>query len=127
MLKPNHTVSVARKHVLVARAWENRRSPSEPEARLWRELSGGKLGVVFRRQVVLGNAIADFFAPALRLVVEVDGAHHRGRRTADARRDRDLQRLGCVVLRIEAQVVMRELPRAVDLVRGAVAQRAQRR
>jgi very-short-patch-repair endonuclease len=99
--------------VLAAYAWGHRRSPSEPEARLWRELSAGKLGVTFRRQVVLGNAIADFFAPVLRLVVEVDGAQHRVRRAADARRDRDLARLGCVVLRIEAQVVLRELTRAV--------------
>jgi very-short-patch-repair endonuclease len=120
MLKPGHTVSAARKHVLAARAWAHRQSPSGPEARLWRELSAGKLGVTFRRQVVLGDAIADFFAPALRLVVEVDGAQHRRRRAADERRDRDLGRLGCVVLRIEARVVMRELPRAVAMVREAV-------
>jgi very-short-patch-repair endonuclease len=119
MLKPSHTVSPARSQLLSARAWQNRRFPSGPEAALWRELSGGKVGVVFRRQVVLGSAIVDFFAPAVRLVVEVDGAQHRRRRTADARRDRELRRLGCVVLRIEAQVVMRELPRAVELVRAA--------
>jgi very-short-patch-repair endonuclease len=98
----------------------NRHSPSEPEARLWRELSAGKLGVRFRRQVVLGNAIADFFAPALRLVVEVDGMQHRQRVATDARRDRDLRRLGCEVLRVEAHVVMQELPQAVALVRAAV-------
>ena len=88
---------------------------------LWSALSGSKLGVAFRRQVVLGNAIADFFAPSLRLVVEVDGAHHRLRLTADARRDRDLHRLGCEVLRLDAQLVLRELPRAVALIRAAVA------
>ena len=88
---------------------------------LWSELAGSKLGVAFRRQVVLGNAIADFFAPSLRLVVEVDGAHHRFRRTADSRRDRDLRRLGCVVLRVEAQLVLGELPRAVALIRASVA------
>lgn len=94
MLKPSHAVSSARSHLLSARAWENRRSPSGPEAALWRELSAGKLGVPFRRQVVLGNAIADFYAPALRLVVEVDGAQHRRRRAADARRDRELGAAG---------------------------------
>jgi very-short-patch-repair endonuclease len=57
----------------------------------------------------------------VRLVVEVDGAQHRGRRTADARRDRELRRLGCVVLRIDAEVVMRELPRAVAIVRAVLA------
>lgn len=120
MLKPLHSTPLARKHLLATRAAANRHSPSEPEAKLWRELSGRKLGVSFRRQVVLENAIADFFAPALRLVVEVDGVQHRQRVTADARRDRDLRRLGCEVLRIEARVVVRELPRAVALVREAV-------
>jgi very-short-patch-repair endonuclease len=120
MLKPRPSITAARKHVLASCALENRRSPSEPERRLWPCLAGGKLGITFRRQVVLGSAIADFFAPAIRLVVEVDGAQHRLRRSADARRDRDLRRLGCVVLRIEAEVVMSDLPAAVALVREAV-------
>jgi very-short-patch-repair endonuclease len=120
MLKRPHSTSLARKYQLATRASVNRHSPSEPEAKLWRELSAGKLGVNFRRQVFLGSAIADFFAPTLRPVVEVDGAQHRQRVTADARRDRDLRRLGCEVLRIEARVVMQELPRAVAMVREAV-------
>jgi very-short-patch-repair endonuclease len=45
---------------------------------------------------------------------------HRLRRSADARRDRDLRRLACVILRIEAEFVMRSLPAAVALVREAV-------
>lgn len=125
MLKPNHSLTPARKHVLASCARENRRSPSEPERRLWQCLAGGQLGVAFRRQAVLGGAIADFFAPAIRLVVEVDGAQHRLRRSADARRDRDLRRLGCHVLRIEAGVVMRNLPAAVALVREAVERLAR--
>jgi very-short-patch-repair endonuclease len=125
MLKPRHSLSPARKHVLASYAHQNRHSPSEPERRLWRCLAGGQLGVAFRRQVVLGTAIADFFAPAIRLVVEVDGAQHRLRRSADARRDRGLRRLGCVVLRIEAEVVMRNLPAAVALVREAVQRLAR--
>jgi very-short-patch-repair endonuclease len=67
----------------------------EPERALWRELCGSRLGVAFRRQVVLGNRyVADFLAPAVRLAVEVDGGLHARRRAADARRDRDLARLG---------------------------------
>ena len=120
MLKPKHSASVVRRNVLATYACENRHAPSEPERRLWFQLSAGKLGISFRRQIVLGNAIADFFAPALRLIVEVDGAQHRQRATADARRDRALRRLGCEVLRIEARVVMQEMPRAVALVREAV-------
>jgi leucyl-tRNA synthetase len=95
--------------------------PHEPERVLWRELAGGKLGVAFRRQVVLGNRyVADFVASAVRLVVEVDGAIHLRQRAADARRDRDLGRLGYQVLRIPAGVVMRDGTAAVALVRAAV-------
>jgi hypothetical protein len=59
------TPSATRAQVLAARAWEHRRFPSEPEARLWRELSAGKLCVVFRRQVVLANGIVATALPWL--------------------------------------------------------------
>jgi very-short-patch-repair endonuclease len=121
MLKPTHTISAARTQLLRARAWENRRYQSEPERRLWQELRGGQLGVVFRRQLVLGERyIADFAAPALKLVVEVDGAIHARRRAADARRERDLGRLGYRVVRIPAGLVMGDVGAAVGLVRGAL-------
>lgn len=118
MRKPSQTS--ARRYLLETRAAQHRHASSQPERVLWRELSGGKLGVSFRRQVVLGNALADFFAPSIRLVVEVDGGHHALRRAADARRDRDLVRLGCRVLRVDAQFVLRDLPLAVQLVKDAV-------
>src|SRR5215469_3823511 len=50
-----------------------------------------------------------FAAPSLRLVVEVDGRRHEQQVTADARRDRDLSRLGYHVVRIPAEFVMEEL------------------
>jgi very-short-patch-repair endonuclease len=91
------------------------------EAALWRHLSGKKLGVQFRRQVPLGGRfIADFVAPAARLVVEVDGASHAKRTTADARRDRVLARLGYGVVRLEAELVMREPLAAVARIRAAL-------
>jgi very-short-patch-repair endonuclease len=107
--------------LLAARAHGLRSSLTVSERRLWAELSAGKAGVCFRRQVpVAGRWIADFFAPALRLVIEADRSAHEHRGRADARRDEKLRRLGYRVLRIEARVVMHELPRAVELVREAV-------
>jgi very-short-patch-repair endonuclease len=64
--------------------------------------------------------VADFLAPDLRLIVEVDGSAHEHRRRADARRDEKLRRLEYCVLRLEAQLVMRDLPQALALVREAV-------
>ena len=72
-------------------------------------LRGRRLGVSFRRQVVLGRYITDFFAAEVGLVVEVDGGYHRSRRAADARRDEWLRRRGYRVVRVSADAVMRRL------------------
>jgi very-short-patch-repair endonuclease len=90
---------------------------------LWNALSAGQvLGVVFRRQVPLvgSSFIGDFVAPALNLVIEVDGSAHEHRRRADARRNEKLRRLGYAVLRVDAAVVVRDLPAAVARIREAV-------
>ncbi len=102
-------------------AWANRRVMTASELRLWSALSARKLGVQFRREVPLaGRYIVDFCAPSVRLVVEVDGAYHVSRRQADARRDAELRALGYRVLRLETELVMRDLPAAVARVRSSL-------
>ncbi|MES1182205.1 MAG: DUF559 domain-containing protein [Myxococcales bacterium] len=97
-----------------------REQPTASERALWARLSGRKLGVWFRRQVVVGTSIVDFLAPARKLVVEVDGGYHvDGRRQrADARRDKRLTRAGFVVLRLPAELVLGNLAEAVRRVRA---------
>ena len=96
-------------------------APTPSEAALWLALRGGVLGVAFKRQVVLGGRyIADFFAPSVGLVVEVDGGVHGGRRSADARRDEKLRRRGYRVVRVEAALVLRNVDGAVAAVRAAL-------
>jgi very-short-patch-repair endonuclease len=71
----------------------------------------------FRRQVpLLGRFIADFLAPARRLVIEVDGGYHVERARADARRDAVLARAGYRVLRFEAELVVRDVEAVLDLI-----------
>ena len=114
----------ARSTLLAERAHANRLTPTDSEQLLWqRALRCRGLGVEFRRQVVLAERwIVDFLAPRQRLVVEVDGrAYHRRRRAADARRDRKLARLGYRVLRLDAELVERNLPEAVSRIRAALA------
>ena len=97
-----------------------RAAPTTTEALLFQELRGNRLGVAFKRQVVLGGYVVDLLAPSRMLVVEVDGGYHAGRARADARRDRKLARLGYRVLRIPAELVLHWLPDAVALVRAAL-------
>lgn len=118
----------ARNSITNSRSWQleqfahrNRFALTSSEARLWSALSARKLGVQFRRQVVLADRfIVDFLASSVHLVVEVDGGYHVLRRHADARRDQRLQRLGYRVLRVQAELVMTDLAKAIALVRGAL-------
>ncbi|HEY5958766.1 MAG TPA: DUF559 domain-containing protein [Polyangiaceae bacterium] len=116
-LSARHAASIAER----ARALRVAPSASEQQL-LWSQLSGAKLGVAFRRQSVVGTFIADFAAPSMCLVAEVDGGYHEARRNADASRDAKLQRLGWRVLRIPAGFVVHRLPEAVELVRAALLQ-----
>ena len=100
--------------LLAERARFMRHNSTETEQALWRELSGSKLGVAFKRQVPVGRFIADFMAPSLKLIIEVDGGYHSQRVAADARRTRVLERLGYRVLRFDAELASRQLPLAVS-------------
>ena len=110
--------------LLERRAMLMRHEPTASEAALFEAVRGGRLGVTFKRQVpLLGRYIADLFVPSVRLVVEIDGGYHDERGAADARRDWALARAGYTVLRLEAELVMRDLPAALERVRAAVAGR----
>jgi very-short-patch-repair endonuclease len=104
--------------LLAARARGMRFNGTFSEERLWEAIRGRRLGVQFRRQVpICGRFIVDFLAPELRLVIEVDGEYHGRRRRADARRDEVLRRSGYRVLRLDAELVERELAVAVARIR----------
>jgi very-short-patch-repair endonuclease len=110
----------ARSALLVSRARHMLHQPTPSEDALWQALRGGVLGVAFKRQVVLGGRyIADFFAPSVGLVVEVDGGDHRSSRAADRRRDERLRRLGYRVVRVEATLVLRDVAAAAAFVQSA--------
>jgi very-short-patch-repair endonuclease len=109
--------------LLAERASALRAQGTISELRLWQELRSLKLGVAFRRQAPVGRAyIADFLAPALFLIVEVDGGYHQRRAAADARKDRAHARLGYRVLRLDAELVMSHLPVALARIREAISE-----
>jgi very-short-patch-repair endonuclease len=54
-----------------------RKNMTQTEWRLWQRLSGRQLGGwKFRRQHPVGKYIVDFYCPAARLVIELDGSSH---------------------------------------------------
>ena len=101
-----------------------RASLTDAERRLWNRLRRKQiLGVQFYRQKPIGNYIVDFYAPATRLVVEVDGAHHTDPTQSryDERRSEYLRKQSLRVLRfndrqalLETDAVVGEIYRAVN-------------
>jgi len=99
-----------------------RQALTPSEFGLWQAIRRKQLGVTFKRQQPVGKYIADFVAPAAKLIVEVDGGYHASRMVADARRDRYLTRAGYHVVHVPAEVVMRQLPSVLEEIRQALAE-----
>ncbi len=108
-------MKVIDRNAVVMRARELRRSPTLPEGLLWQALRKRPQGLKFRRQHPLGPFIVDFFCPAVRMVVEVDGESHSmgDRPSQDARRDGRLREQGLRVVRFNASDVMNDVEAVV--------------
>ncbi|MBB5745927.1 endonuclease domain-containing protein [Brevundimonas variabilis] len=105
------------------RAARMRRNLTPPEARLWRYLKGGNLGgAKFWRQHPVGVYILDFYCPAAKLAVEVDGAVHAipEKILHDRRRTAGLEAQGIRVLRYPAITIRDELDGVLAGIREAV-------
>jgi very-short-patch-repair endonuclease len=111
----------SRQSLIAERARQMRSCLTPTEQKLWAEIAGCRLGIWFRRQVPIGRYVADFVAPSVRLVVEVDGHHHHRQRAADARRNRVMERLGYRVLRLEARLVERDMAEALARIRDVLS------
>ena len=81
---------------------------------LWQWLRGSPAGIKFRRQYAAGSYILDFYCPAAKLAVEIDGiAHDMGDRPQrDEVRTQWVEDLGIKVLRVAAKDVLAD-PEAV--------------
>jgi very-short-patch-repair endonuclease len=107
------------------RAAEMRRNPTEPEKRLWRHLSNGRLqGHKFRRQSVIGRFIADFLCPQKALIVEVDGDTHD--EAKDRLRDDMLAARGFHVVRVTNDDVMANMDGVLTQIVAVLRARADR-
>ena len=95
---------------------------SLPENMLWQRLRGSQLGMRFRRQHPIGPYVADFFCPAARFVIEIDGeAHNRGEAPQrDAIRDTYMTERGFRVLRISAADVLRDANAVAEAIAARV-------
>lgn len=107
----------------LARRRTLRRNSTDAEAALWAHLRAKRLaGVKFRRQHPCGPYILDFYCPATRLAVELDGGQHFDpvAQDYDRRRTGFLIRQGITVLRFPTDVVFRELGGVLESILAAL-------
>ena len=64
------------KRTIITNAKLLRKKATKAEQILWQELRGSKLGIKFRRQHPFDMFIVDFYAPSIKLAIELDGSIH---------------------------------------------------
>jgi very-short-patch-repair endonuclease len=106
------------RNAAVMRARVLRRVPSLPEGLLWQILRMRPGGLKFRRQHPFERCTVDFYCPAVRLVVEIDGDGHSmgANPEIDARRNVWLQTQGLRVLRFDAADVPKDVESMVTAI-----------
>jgi very-short-patch-repair endonuclease len=100
---------------------------TEPEVMLWSRLRRRiPTEAVFRRQAPMGSYILDFYCPAARLCVEIDGhAHGEAEQIRhDQRRDAWLKDQGVVVHRVPASSVIADVDEVADGLRQLASELA---
>ena len=101
---------------------------TEGERRLWRHLRGKQVrNVRFYRQRPIGDYVVDFYAPAPKLVVEVDGGQHYDDPglERDAVRDAFLMEKGLEVLRYTNREVLENIEGVLESICRAIEGRSR--
>jgi very-short-patch-repair endonuclease len=109
---------------LRSNARELRKNSTEAERILWSQLRDHRLnGVSFRRQVPIGNYVADFVCHPAKLTIELDGGQHFSddQEAADARRSAIIEAKGFRVLRFSNHDVMTNRSGVLETIAAAVA------
>ena len=104
-----------------------RKNSTDAERILWSEVRDHRLnGAGFRRQVPIGNYIADFVCHAAKLVIELDGGQHFSDQAEkkDAARTTVIEANGFQVIRFSNHDVMTNRAGVLETIAAAVAERA---
>jgi len=111
---------------LTPRAQEMRRDATKQENRLWYDFLR-RYPVHFYRQRIIGAYIVDFYCPAAKLVIEVDGAYHLepAQMEYDLERTEYLNARGLVVLRFTNDEVEYHPGQVSQAIKEVVRERIQ--
>ena len=102
-----------------------RKNMTDAERLLWSRIRRKQIeGYQFYRQKTIADYIVDFYCPAVKLIIEVDGSQHYEEKgmIKDRIRDEYMSRLGFKVLRIPTTDVLESVDDVVDLICDTVTE-----
>ena len=117
------TSRFSRSDLKTKRARKLRLEATDVERQLWQRLRGAQIdGASFRRQHPAGNYVLDFYCPALRLAVELDGGQHAAAAERDRVRDAWLSKNGVTLLRFWNSDVNGNLSGVLEVIAAKVSE-----
>ncbi len=114
------------KKILKTPARSLRANMTDAEQKLWQRIRRKQIqNTQFYRQKPLAGFIVDFYCPAAKLVIELDGSQHAEteHKLKDQIRDHALMQLGLHVLRFDNRQVLLETDAVLTLIDSAVNER----
>jgi very-short-patch-repair endonuclease len=100
-----------------------RKTQTEVERLLWSKLRGKQIsGYKFYRQYPIDNYILDFYCPAKKLAIELDGSQHMNNETYDEERTKHLAEESITVLRFWNNDVTNNIDGVLERINEIVTQ-----
>ena len=121
------TTDSATYQLLLDKAKEMRRNPTEAESALWNYLSGDKMGAHFRRQHPVFGYIPDFVCIQRKLIIEIDGGYHleNEQPEKDAERTHLLNNTGYIVLRFTNEEVLLDIDDVLEEISDTLSENSE--
>jgi very-short-patch-repair endonuclease len=123
--KPNHRIRGITPEIQTA-AFTLRQQMTTAESHLWEALKGKQVaGLRFRRQHPIGRFIPDFYCPAIKLAIELDGPIHETRADYDQARTEAIEIYGYQVLRFTNEAVLTDRASVLNTIRQIADHRSE--
>lgn len=107
--------------MIFERAFRLRRIMTHTEELLWNKLCKKQIcNLRFRRQHPISRYIVDFYCHSAKLVVELDGKIHLGKKESDMKRTIEIESFGIQVIRFTNEEVEKDINSVVEQITGKV-------
>ena len=101
-----------------------RNNPTYSEKVIWQSLRKKQIhGVRFLRQYSVNYFVLDFYAPKIKLAIEIDGSSHIGKEAYDEARQKYIESFNIKVIRFTDEQVFGNVNKVIEEIENIVRER----